>query len=441
MQFKTLWIAALLAAVSLSCPLAAHAAGMSSHAAMADFGREALPDSPLKALLARHRPSMLAGAIHPDGGYGSGAAFPPDRDMAERAHWGDFTLAFIRYLRQIGCGEYARSLTSSLAPILPQTTGLIDTRDQRCEELIAFAFGNAAHGLTDETWDSLFEPIVRERGEDPNPIAFLDASRPWGPFTPGETLRAAIGDAPYQALASVFGATPINAIEYAMDAMLIYDRNIWLDTPIQLPPAQHLVEVYRLNRPTQGVTALMIQRAHAVARTAVMAERAGGVLDQVRIRSQMPWAASNYWAGPGGIVDSGYMVAMLYQQMWDRLVGREPFASPFVAGVHPRHGAINVPTRRDAAELRIHAFFGASMDPGSIEAPGAFKLLDPLGNIVAGQVGAGIYQREFTHTMKFFPNTDLQPGKTYTAVLTTQIRDERGVALPREFRWSFTTAR
>jgi hypothetical protein len=417
----------------------ASAAGMSSHAAMADFGREALPDSPLKALLSRHRPSMLAGAIHPDGGYGSGAAFPSDRDMAERAHWGDFTLAFIRYLRQIGCAQYARSLTSTLAPILPQTTGLVDTRNQMCEELIAFAFGNAAHGLTDETWDSLFEPIVRERGEDPNPIAILDASRPWGPFTPGETLRLAIGDASYQALASVFGATPMNAIEYAMDVMLIYDRNIWLDTPVMLPPAAHLVEVYRLNRPSQGVTGPMIQRAHAVARTAVLAERAGGVLDQVRIRSQMPWAASNYWAGPGGIVDSGYMVAMLYQQMWNRLVGSEPLAAPFVAGVHPRHGAIDVPTKRDAAGLRIHAFFGASMDPVSMESPGAFKLLDPLGNVVAGQVHAGIYQREFAHTMKFFPSADLQPGKTYTAVLTTQIRDERGVALPREFRWSFTT--
>jgi hypothetical protein len=434
-------VAALAAAFAFGTA-PAYAAGMTSHAAMADFGREALPDSPLKALLTRHRPSMLAGAIHPDGGYGSGSAFPPDREMAERAHWGDFTLAFVRYLRQNGCAAHARELTR-LAPVLPQTTGLIDPAvAEACEKLIAFAWGNAAHGLTDETWDSLFEPVVRERGEDPNPALFLDANRLWGPFTPGTVLRTLIGASNYQALTSVFAATPMNAIEYAMDVMLIHDRGIWLDAPtLQLPPANDLVEVFRLNRPNQGVTATMIQRAQVVARGAVQAERLGAATEQVRIRSQMPWAAANYWATSGGIVDGGYMVSTMYRQMWNRLIGDEPFEAPFVAGVHPRHGATDVPTRRDAAGLRIHAFFGASMEPASIEAPGAFKLLGPGGGIIAGQVHAGIYQRDFTHTMKFFPTADLQPGKTYTAVLTTAIRDERGAALPREFRWSFTTAK
>ncbi len=433
--------AAALAVAATIFSVTTHAAGMSSHAAMADFGREALPDSPLKALLTRHRPTMLAGAIHPDGGYGSGSAFPPDREMAERAHWGDFSLAFIKYLRQNGCAAHARNLVR-LAPVLPQLTGLIDpTLAEKCERLIAFAWGNAAHGLTDETWDSLFEPIVRERGEDPNPAGLLDATRLWGPFTPGATLRTLVGASNYQSLSSVFAATPLNAIEYAMDVMLIYDHNIWLDAPaLLLPPVDDLVEVFRINRQNQGVTAAMIQRAHAVARAAVQAERVGAATEQVRVRSQMPWAAANYWAGPGGIVDGGYMVGAMYRQLWNRLVGDEPFAAPFVGGVHPRHGATDVPTRRDAAELRIHAFFGSSMDPVSIETPGAFRLLDAQGNVVPGMVNAGIYQREFTHTMKFFPGANLQPGKTYTAVLTTQIRDERGAPLPREFRWSFTTA-
>ena len=69
-----------------SLPL--HAAGMATHALMAEYGRTYLADShPLKAILTAHRPALLAGAIYPDGGYFTGIVDPAGRDIAEHAHW------------------------------------------------------------------------------------------------------------------------------------------------------------------------------------------------------------------------------------------------------------------------------------------------------------------------------------------------------------------
>ena len=60
------------------------AAGMSTHALMAEYGRRYLPDThPLKAVLTAHRPALLAGAMYPDGGYATGAAFSGDRNVAD----------------------------------------------------------------------------------------------------------------------------------------------------------------------------------------------------------------------------------------------------------------------------------------------------------------------------------------------------------------------
>ena len=141
----------------------------------------------------------FGGSGYSGGGYGSGAAFPEDRNMAEHAHWGQMHVAFMQYLREQGCGAQAANLINLPADVpldLPGDTitnplgaadlaGLTD----RCGMLIAFAFGIAAHGITDETWDAQFEPEVRHQGEDPNIATFFDAQGFWGPFTPGSVLR------------------------------------------------------------------------------------------------------------------------------------------------------------------------------------------------------------------------------------------------------------
>lgn len=424
----TIRLAAILAVVSLALLApTAQGAGMTTHAFMADFGRQALPEGPLKQILSAHRASLRAGAIHPDGGYGSGALFPEDREVAERAHWEDFTDRFIEYLAEIGCrGEVQATLP--LPPWLPGL-GLTDLNQlsDRCGSLIAFAFGNAAHGLTDETWDSLFEPVVRERGEDPNPAAFL------------APLRTVLPESVYGPLYELFGATPLNAIEYAMDMVAIVDHQLYLEAPtLQFPPATDLVEVYQRNRPEQGVTVDQVLRGVAFTRAAVQAQAAGAAVDHLRIRLQMPWAAANYYTAPGGVVDSGYMVTRLYQHLYAKLLG-EPLPIAII-GTHPKHGALDIPLGREAAGLRIRAFTGQSHTEVSAELPGTLCLFDEIGARVPGEVQSGIYDPEFGHVLAYTPAADLKPDHRYTVVVTRQLRDHLGQMPRSAYSWSFVTA-
>jgi hypothetical protein len=418
---------ALLAVGSIS----AQAAGMATHAAMADFGRDALEDGPLKTVLTAHRPALLAGAIYPDGGYGSGAAFPEDRDMAERAHWGDFVIHFIEYLRDTGCGAEARTAILKHPPV-----GTIDLNllSDRCGHLIAFAFGDAAHGLGDELWDAQFEPEVRHRGETPNSAEFLANMVP--------QLPASVRDG----LMALYGATPLNAIEYAMDMVNIAERHLQLNAPtLVFPPSSELVEVYRRNRPDQGVTAAMIERGNLVSRGAVQAESAGAALEVNRIRQQMPWASANYYTSAGGVAPSGYAMAGMYRQLWDLLTGdpSKPLA-PYVIAHYPGHNAqdVRLEASGDSWEKRrwLHVFLSASVDPDSLTLPGALCLFDETGQRVEATIEPGIYQREYTHTAKFRLPQALKPAQRYTAVLTTKVRDYKGLAVARPYSWSFVTA-
>lgn len=424
----------------------AHGAGMSTHAFMADFGRKALPEGPLKALLTAHKASLVSGAIHPDGGYGSGAAFPADRNMAEAAHWGDFTEAFMNYLRKDKdggrCAREAREYQSNFP--FDNPTALVNPLglSQDCGRLIAFMFGNAAHGLTDESWDSLFEPQVRARGEDPNPVSLLGSKSIFKPFTPKETLVPLIGESGFKQLSDLFGMTPLNAIEYAGDIVGIAEHNLWAEIPaLELPPSADLVKVYRGNRFVgNSVGEAAIQRAHLVARSAVAAERTGAAAEIVRIRNTMPWLYGNYFAGSGGVVDSGYMVAGMYEQWWQMLVTQNDsdIFSPQVAGVYPKNGARNLPVQIKQDNFRIYAVMGRNVQPASVNAQ-TVKMFDEKGRPVTGKPSVGIYDKEHTHLIRFEPDADLLPNHTYTMILTTGVKDKQGRALKKSYIWRFET--
>ncbi len=448
---RRLWAAALLVA-----PAMVQGAGMTTHAAMADHGRQALPDGVLKQILSAHRPALLAGAIYPDGGYGSGAAFPADRDMAERAHWGEFHVAFMEYLREIGCGAQAARLVNPPVPApveLPGGTvgmpvGTVDLAGltDACGQLIAFAFGVAAHGVTDETWDALFEPEVRRHGEDPNLAAHLDADGFWGPFTPGSVLRQIVGADRYHYLHDLYAATPMNGIEYAMDVVHIVDHKLPLDAPtLVFPPAAHLAAVYR--RSGAAVGAEQIERGNLFSRGAVQAQALTAPADYERVRAHMPWAAHNYYLADGGVVSSGQVVAGMYRQMWDQLTGDPARPQPaHVVGHYPRHGVVEVMLEpaagRSWTQHRwLHVFFGNEVDPESIELPGAFCLFDEAGERVDVTVQGGHgWSRYGSHSTRVRLDVPLKPDHRYTAVLTTKIRDYKGQPLARPYSWQFVTA-
>ena len=112
----------------------AGAAGMTTHAWMAESAIDLVEAPALEALLEANRTQVRAGARFPDGGYGPGNVY------GEEAHWQRFTDVYAGIIRdKESCGD----LTAPTGP---------------CAAQIAHLMGIVAHGTGDEVWDWLFEP-------------------------------------------------------------------------------------------------------------------------------------------------------------------------------------------------------------------------------------------------------------------------------------------
>lgn len=433
----------------------AAAAGMATHALMGEYGRRYLPDEhPLKAILTRHRPALIAGAIYPDGGYFTGFAVPSDRDVAETAHWEFFVNPLIQVLHERGCiaGEnlqipvftgtldYVSLTAANAAP-------LADIRfDDDCGAMIAFTMGVAAHGLGDEVWDALFEPQVRARGEDAasSPAFTLDAFPPGADPSVGVVLRAAIGDAPFNALREAFSGASLNSIEYSMDVIALREQGIFNDVPfLTFPPAEVLVEAYERSGRAPTADVLAVQRCAAGTRTLVLAERLGAVLEYDRVRQQMPWTSGHYFIGSGGVLHTGRMIAGYYLHLWDKLQsGVVDARGPLVVGVHPDNGERGVPIH-DSPDRYVRVFISSEVNrPSVAEQPGAIALFDEDGQRVEVNLreARSLYQGDGTHGIGFEIVGNLRPNHEYTAVLTTKARDGRNKQVLEPYIWSFRTA-
>lgn len=444
--------ACVTAAAVYSAP--ATAAGMSTHALMAEYARRYLPDGhPLKSVLTAHRPALLAGALYPDGGYATGAAFPGDRDVAEHAHWEYFVNPLIQILHDRGCItgaeleipvvggtlDYVTTTSTGLAP-------LAEVRiDDSCGALIAYAMGIAAHGLGDEVWDALFEPMVRQRGEEAesSPAYTADVFPPGADPSVGDVLRAAMGDAPFEALRDAFAPASLNSIEYAMDVIAIREQQLWADVPyLTFPPADVLAEAYAASGREVDASREAIERAALATRTLVLAERLGAAAEYDRVRQQMPWASGHYFTESGGVLHVGKMIAGYYLHLWDKLQdGVVNARGPQVVGVHPDNGEGGVPVVY-AAERFVRVFISASVARESVTTPGALVLFDGDGNIVDASLSnfGPLYQGEGTHGIGMELTGDLRPDHEYTAIITPQATDERGMALIHPLVWTFRTA-
>lgn len=438
-----------------SLPL--HAAGMATHALMAEYGRTYLADShPLKAILTAHRPALLAGAIYPDGGYFTGIVDPAGRDIAEHAHWEYFHNPLMEQLRAEGCTQgngleipVFNGTLDYYDRVLEEVLPLAEVRiDDSCGTKIAFAMGMAAHGLGDQVWDSLFEPQLQERGEDleSSPAYTADAFPPGADSSVGDALRAVVGDEPFDLLASGFGSASLNSMEYSMDVIAIREQDIWADVPyLTFPPTQTLLSVYE-QIGTEGASAERIEAAALGTRTLVLAERAGAAVEFDRVRQQMPFGAGHYFTGSGGVIDTGHMIAALYEQLWDKLQqGVAESRPPRLAGLHPENGERDVPVGR-SADRYLRAYLSSAVHWAAVpetERAGVLVLFDEAGNVVPTDtmdMQARLYQGGGSHGLGVRIRETLLPDHEYTAVLTTRARDERGKALGEPFVWSFRTA-
>jgi hypothetical protein len=388
---------------------------------MAELGSYQVRSPQLMALLSAQRDVLLSGAHYPDAGYWASGAGIPGGDYGEISHWERFANGYVAHIRD----KQARGECG--------TKGLADPQGP-CADLIAHMMGAAAHGITDETWDWLFEPRVTDHGEVPD--------HP----TCHEEHGAVI-------LNAVPPCSLIQNIEYAMDVVAIVDHNRWAKIPAYVPDTAELVQVYeRIKREGDPeITEDGIRGGHSLSTAAMTGERLGAAVDSERVRQQMPWASSHYYTEPGGVLWSSRAVAGYMDALWAKLHGTHP--APRLVAQHPAEGATGVPfswlppltspgPHTGGGEKRVIAVLSSSLAPATVGSE-TFKLLDPQGVSVSALEGlprVGPYGGdEGTHSMLFYPAVDLTPCARYTAVATTGIRDHAGAMLPQDARWSFTT--
>lgn len=429
-------VAALLA---LAAPGAAHGAGITTHAWMADVGIDEVEDQALRGFLAQHRSTVLSGAVYPDSGYYLGGVYPPS-NFGEVSHWEQFVDAYVAHIRA-----------------KPECEGTLADPRGPCAGLVAQMMGAAAHGLGDETWDWMFEPQMPDRGEHPYDRNRVDDQPGWaelGTLPGGADVRslllalddATVGDDD----SPIFGV--INSPEYNMDVAAInfYGRVAFDSLP---PPISDLVEVYRdIGR--DDVTAEGIAIAWAGITGVLAAERAS-VLDAQGVRNDMPWSAANMTTSQGGVFHSGRMIAGYYEALWRKLLNGE-HPAPRVVGTAPFDGSEDVPTDWAGAQTlagpygdgdkRIIAVLSNALAYDTPrQLPGSIRLYGPGNAEVAARPGfpqAGPYGGPGVHSIAFFPAGDLTPCTTYTAEVSNdggELSDHAGAALAEPYRWSFTT--
>lgn len=115
---------------------------------------------------------------------------------------------------------------------------------------------------------------------------------------------------------------------------------------------------------------------------------------------------------------------------WEAGVETESPAAPTVTETSPADDATDV-----AITTSVDATFSEAMDTDSINNT-SFTLTAPGNTEVAGDVS---YSAADT-TATFVPTSDLVSATTYTAVVTSDVRDETGQNLAGKHMWSFTTA-
>jgi N-acetylneuraminic acid mutarotase len=110
---------------------------------------------------------------------------------------------------------------------------------------------------------------------------------------------------------------------------------------------------------------------------------------------------------------------------WNFTTGILDVTPPTVVETSPVAGETGV-----AIDGSIVVSFSEAMDEATINAA-SFLLQDSVGNPIGGSVSGG---------NTFRPYASLAPDETYTATLTTAVRDLAGNPLAQPYVWSFTTA-
>jgi len=120
--------------------------------------------------------------------------------------------------------------------------------------------------------------------------------------------------------------------------------------------------------------------------------------------------------------------AMTSDYSWSFTTGSTPdTTSPTVISTSPANGATNI-----SVTSTITAIFSETMDTSTIDIT-TFTLKDSSGNLIGGTV---TYSGT---TATFTPSTSLNYSATYTAAITTGVKDLAGNAMTSDYVWTFSS--
>lgn len=263
--------AALCALMAVLCGTAG-AAGIVTHAWMADDAAPLVSDAKLAALLAGHRGQLRSGAAYPDSGYVMSSR--PGGDYGEEAHWQRFVDAYADRIKgRKDCGD----LRAATGP---------------CADEVAHLMGVAAHGMGDQVWDWLMEPSAADHGES---------------YVP-KGLSAITGDG---------GGT-----EFPMDMVAIARHHRPTDAVPPLPSVPDLLAAYRsIGR--ADITGPPNVAGNTFTSTQLTTEGGLSKVHASKVEAAMPWSSSHIVTGPGGVRFGAVAIAGYYEDIWARLLGRE----------------------------------------------------------------------------------------------------------------------
>lgn len=260
----------------------ADAAGITTHGWMAVEAIDRVSDPALKALLQAHREQVRAGASFPDVGYVGTNTY------GEEAHWQRFVDAYV-----------------GLIMALP-TCGDITDPEGPCADLVAHAFGVAAHGMGDEVWDWLFEPNGPDRNEY---------------WTNPDVPTANEGGA-----------------ETQMDLVAIGRYGVPRPVTPPLPDVPMLLTAFQ-NSGLSGVTASQFDLVPYL--PMLWDAEQGWATDHLAdVEVAMPWMAANMVTAPGGVDFAATAIAGYWSTLWGRIRGDQPQTSVSITYPAPNQHAI-----------------------------------------------------------------------------------------------------
>lgn len=396
-----------VAASLLAPPPVAEAAGVTTHGWMAVEAIDLVADPGLLALLRANEHQVRAGAFFPDVGYINGNTY------GEEAHWQRFVDAYVDLIAaRTDCG-----------PDLADPDG-------PCADMIAHAFGVAAHGMGDEVWDWLFEPNAPDLGEY---------------YTNGLPT------------ANEGGA------ETQMDLVAVGVHGVPRPVMPPLPDTAMLLQAFD-DAGFTGVTESQFSLV-PLAGAAWDAETQWVPTHLPGVQAAMPWMSANMVTAPGGVDFAATAIAGYWSSLWGRLHGAQPPTE--VSITYPAPGQDDIPAtgwvrsyqpgssrERGGARTRITAVLTHSRPyapptggPGvpAEMAPGTMTVTDVATGIVVPVLSG--FPRSVPyggdagqHLIDVQPAQDLAPCSWYEVAVgvTTPVTDARGEAVT-PHTWRFRT--